>query len=40
MTHMLCLATGYESGGHNIVLDVFAGVIHEDMIRCDMLSDV
>jgi hypothetical protein len=40
MTDMLCLATGYESGGRNIVLDVFAGVIHEDMIRCDMLSGV
>jgi hypothetical protein len=40
MTDMLCLATGYESFGRNIVLDVLAGVIHEDMIRCDLLSGV
>jgi hypothetical protein len=40
LTNMLCLATGYESGGRNLVLDVFNGIIHEDIVRCDSLSGV
>jgi hypothetical protein len=34
LENMLTLASGHESGGRNIVLDVFRGLIYEEMIRC------
>jgi hypothetical protein len=37
---MLYLALGYESGGRSIVLDVFKGIIHEDVERCNLLPGV
>jgi hypothetical protein len=39
LEHMIVLANGYESGGRAIVLDVFKGNIHEDILRCDLLSE-
>lgn len=33
MENMIVLANGYESGGLNLILDVFKGIIHEDQIR-------
>lgn len=38
MENMIVLANGYESGGLNIVLDVFKGEIHEDQIRASGLT--
>lgn len=35
---MFVLAEGYESYGRNLVLDVFKGVIHEDLIRANDLG--
>lgn len=40
MPNMIVLAQGHESGGRNIVLDVFKGTIHEDIIRCIQVSPV
>ncbi|KAF3036808.1 hypothetical protein E8E12_005642 [Didymella heteroderae] len=36
--NMVVLATGYESGGLTLILDVFKGTIHEDQIRCGGLQ--
>jgi len=38
MENMIVLANGYESGGLNIILDVFKGEIHEDQIRASGLT--
>ncbi|KAF1944497.1 hypothetical protein EJ02DRAFT_452360 [Clathrospora elynae] len=40
LPNMIVLAKGYESGGRDIILDVFKAVIHEDMIRCNLLPSV
>jgi hypothetical protein len=40
LENMIVLADGYESGGRCIVLDVFKGNIHEDMLECNLLSEV
>lgn len=40
MTDMLALAVGYESGGVSLVIDVFNGTIHEDVIRYHLLDPV
>ena len=37
---LVTLAKGYESGGHQIVLDVFNGVIHEEIVRFDVMPPV
>lgn len=37
MENMIVLADGYESGGRAIVLDVFKGNIHEDILECSGL---
>lgn len=34
------IATGYESGGRELLLDVLRGEIAEDIIRCDNISGV
>jgi hypothetical protein len=38
LQNLVVLAEGYESGGRTFVLDVFQGIIHEDMIRCQRLG--
>jgi hypothetical protein len=38
MENMIVLASGYESGGLNLILDVFKGEIHEDQIRASGLT--
>lgn len=38
LSNMIVLAIGHESGGRNLVLDVFKGNIHEDIIRCTSLG--
>lgn len=40
LANMIVLADGYESGGRALVLDVFKGNIHEDVIRCNLISPV
>ena len=40
LEHMIVLANGYESGGRTIILDVFKANIYEDMVRCDLQSEV
>lgn len=40
LEHMIVLANGYESGGRTIVLDVFKANIYEDMLRCNLQSEV
>jgi hypothetical protein len=40
LENMIVLANGYESGGRTLVLDVFKGNIYEDILRCNMLSEV
>jgi hypothetical protein len=38
--NMITLAVGHESGGRTLVLDVFKGNIHEDIVRCTSVSGV
>ncbi|KAF9691819.1 hypothetical protein EKO04_010324 [Ascochyta lentis] len=38
--NIVVLADGYESGGRCLVLDVFKGNIHEDMLQYNLLSEV
>jgi hypothetical protein len=38
--NLLVLSRGYESGGRTLILDVYKGNVHEDMIRCNLLSGV
>lgn len=40
LSNFISIATGHESGGRELILDVFKGNIHEDMIRCNLLSGV
>jgi hypothetical protein len=40
LRNMITLAVGHESGGRTLVLDVFKGNIHEDIVRCMSVSGV
>jgi hypothetical protein len=40
LSNFISIATGHESGGRELILDVFKGNIHEDMLRCNLLSGV
>lgn len=37
---ILLLSMGYESGGRILLLDVHKGIIHEDIVRCNLVSGV
>ncbi|KAI4912553.1 hypothetical protein J4E90_005958 [Alternaria incomplexa] len=37
---ILLLSMGYESGGRILLLDVHKGIIHEDIVRCQLVSGV
>ncbi|KAI4675865.1 uncharacterized protein J4E84_009840 [Alternaria hordeiaustralica] len=37
---ILLLSMGYESGGRILLLDVHKGTIHEDIVRCNLVSGV
>lgn len=36
--NLIGIAQGYESGGRDFALDVFKGVVYDDMIRCGFLG--
>ncbi|KAJ4339558.1 hypothetical protein N0V95_007748 [Ascochyta clinopodiicola] len=38
--NLIGIAKGYESGGRNFVLDVYKGVVYEDIIRCQQMRGV
>jgi hypothetical protein len=38
MFNVFPLATGYESGGIDLLLDVYGGYVTEDIVRCNILS--
>jgi hypothetical protein len=38
MFNVFPLATGYESGGVDLLLDVYSGYVTVDIVRCNMLS--
>ncbi|KAF9697354.1 hypothetical protein EKO04_004553 [Ascochyta lentis] len=38
--NLIGIAQGYESGGRDFALDVFKGVVYEDVIRCNQMGGV
>ncbi|KAF1922012.1 hypothetical protein BDU57DRAFT_511117 [Ampelomyces quisqualis] len=40
LSNFTSIATGHEAGGRELILDVFKGNTHEDMLECNLLSGV